>query len=348
MDLKTRAFTALALFNSRLNERAPVCTEAEQRSMNAIHARIDVLPTLVAKSQPLMSATGLLPAAALADALARRSQAAEGMHFILEASPLFWYVSYCLALTEFGEALQEAVKGKTLTLRNSPTRLALRDEDMRWWLDMDLRTRYNGIVLIPCCAEWDQLCGDWPDGALLPPGAVLEQDAESWAVSAGLTQPGELHTLLRPHDAGWSSTLAPAAQPDAEQRQSAPAAVSVGKEAATTATPTSDAFGQLSRAQQQRVNTLPESDLSDLRTLQKELLRPLGKTGRAKNWTPWQIVTAEHLQAKIGMDALALILGRKESTFNDTLSPPKVAKAKAALDRHNGGPSLVTSAVKRA
>jgi len=73
----------------------------------------------------------------------------------------------------------------------------LLESDMSHWLYLDLRSRYDGMRVLPECAGWDGMNRSWPDASLFPPGAITEQDAETWAVATGLTQPGELLALLR-------------------------------------------------------------------------------------------------------------------------------------------------------
>jgi hypothetical protein len=207
MSEHVAATIGLALFNLRLKQLAPPMTpDIEQACTKAIRARIEMLPTAVAKNAPIIAKAGLVSAAAVLDALARRSLAAEGMHSVLDESPLFWYRGYCLAVVELSEAAQVAVKNKGLTLRSVPTRVPLLEADMSHWLYLDLRSRYDGMRLLPECAEWDDINRSWPDAPLFPPGALTEQDAETWAVATGLTQPGEMLALLRT-DAAAKVTL---------------------------------------------------------------------------------------------------------------------------------------------
>ncbi|MBT9608755.1 hypothetical protein [Aquabacterium sp.] len=108
-----------------------------------------------------------------------------------------------------------------------------------------------------------------------------------------------------------------------------------------------DPFEGLNEDQRRRMKGLTGTDQADLVKLREELKRPPGKTGRAKSWTPWQRVTANYLQEKIGMDALAVILGRDVNTLTDTLDDAKVRKATATLNRLSGGPSLAANPTKR-
>lgn len=137
-----------------------------------------------------------------------------------------------------------------------------------------------------------------------------------------------------------------AAKPEADEDASATAHQGAQSQAVTPH-PEPAPVVDLTEDQRRRLKGLTEADKANLEKLRGELTRPPGQKGRGKNWSPWQRVTANYLQEKIGMDTLAVILGRDVNTLAQTLDADNVRRATATLNRQSGGISLAAQTKRR-
>lgn len=184
------------------------CAAAVRRRLAACHEAAQINP-------PMFADRGMVSAHHLLHVLASR-RLDEGRHgaLILAALDSFsaderltseqaadvmeWggYAVYCDRLSELAGALQEAVRAGSVVLRSGETRVRLARDRLQPWIDVDVHVGALLERMVPDCAGWSATAGCWPDRVAVPPGGLLQADAEAWAVGAGITEPGELAALL--------------------------------------------------------------------------------------------------------------------------------------------------------
>lgn len=189
-------FVGLALFNLRSGwDQLP--ENVRLACASAIRARVDLVMQMTATPAPIPASFSLISGASVLDVLARRAMNDGAWKKALEMSPPFWYGEYCINLFELAEVAQRSVVGGRLKLRSTSTRVELTLDALSFWINTDLAAKHReGLELLADCADWDAACQAWPDRWMALPGAVLLSEADEWAVSEGITQPGELARLL--------------------------------------------------------------------------------------------------------------------------------------------------------
>jgi hypothetical protein len=198
-------------------------------AIKAIESRVAYLAVARNNNPPMFASKGMVSLATALDQLARRhlEEVEQGMVIsgALEAGRLKaareqstaawlqptpaeqpdatmlqrygWYVGYCTRLLELCEAAQFAARKGVLAIRSAETAAELRtDGSLVSWLSRDLQALQCMIHLPTDCADWSASSALWPDGHAVPPGGLLLADAEAWATSSGIAQPGELLALL--------------------------------------------------------------------------------------------------------------------------------------------------------
>lgn len=184
------------------------CAAAVRRRLNACFEARQVNP-------PMYAARGMVSACHLLHILAaRRLDEGRAGALIVAALDSFhagelltseqaedaqeWgaYAVYCHRLSELAEALQESVRAGGVVLRSGETRVPLKAKGLNPWIDANLHIDSLLERMTPDCADWSSAAGCWPDLQVVPPGGLLLADAEAWATSAGVADPGELTGLL--------------------------------------------------------------------------------------------------------------------------------------------------------
>lgn len=186
--------------------------ERMQGVLSKLKDRVDALVFLRGRNAPSAACAGLASAAHLLHTLAARflkPQSHWPGHEHLEVSQvqregwlLEWYFGYCQALLELGEAARLGVQNEALTLRSVNSRVPLTAAELAPWMSLDLRAEMRARMdqMFKEGASWSAAGfpnAAWPDAVGIPLGAVYPQDADQWAVGAGIAEPGEVASLLR-------------------------------------------------------------------------------------------------------------------------------------------------------
>lgn len=151
---------------------------------------------------------GLISTARALDAIARASMGmladAESGGASLERVALL-YGTYCLALCEAKEAMQQATQTGALVLRSSLTALPLRDAELAEFWGGELRAAVERFDISRVAGDWSPHDSRWPDAWLMAPGGIRPDDLQSWCRTHGI-------------DAAqlWNSGALPAVEPDHE------------------------------------------------------------------------------------------------------------------------------------
>jgi hypothetical protein len=106
------------------------------------------------------------------------------------------YIGYCQRFMELSEEARHSVQSGELVIRSPETGAKLRRVDgLNHWLAQEF-DEDHAMRLPTACAYWQITSSQWPDCLALPPGGLLIAEAEAWAVSSGVAQPGELLSLI--------------------------------------------------------------------------------------------------------------------------------------------------------
>lgn len=100
------------------------------------------------------------------------------------------YGSYCLALCEAKEAMQEAVRSGGLVLRSSLTGLPILGAELGEFFGGELRSAVERFELCAIGADWSAHDPRWPDSWLLAPGGIRPEELIAWCADKAISHAG--------------------------------------------------------------------------------------------------------------------------------------------------------------